>query len=167
MKPHTSAQSPGTPPGPHNSVGPGGTGRFVLAKASSKMLVRRRSLPHGRRQAAPLKSPATKSTCCSSITVRTVSNIIFPMPRFLANWFLMCNDIIEKNDVPLRGSRRNDARTTACRTQLHPEYTGSRNEVGSSKSTFFIKFFHMRDIFGFPAILMSYTYTDKNDPCFR
>ena len=109
-KPHTSFQSPCTPPGPHNGVGPGGTGRFVLAKAPSIMLVKRRSLPHGRRQAAPLKSPATKSTCCSSITVRTVSNNIFPMPRFLANWFLMCNDIIVKKDVPLRGSRRNDAR---------------------------------------------------------
>ena len=43
----------------HNGVGPGGTGKFVLTKASSIMLVSRRSLPHGPRQAAPLKSPAT------------------------------------------------------------------------------------------------------------
>ena len=99
---------------------PGGTGRFVLAKASSIMLVSWRSLPHGRRHAAPLKSPATVSTCSCSITVRTVSNNFFPIPRFLTNWLLMCNDIVVKNDLPLRGNLRNDAREmTACRT--HPD----------------------------------------------
>ena len=72
-KPHTAAHSPGTPPGPHNGGEPGGTGRIVLANASSIMLVSRRSLPDGRRHAAPLKSPATTSTCSCSITVRTVS----------------------------------------------------------------------------------------------
>ena len=92
----------------HNGVGPGGTGRIVLAKASSIMLVSRRSLPHERCQAAPLKSPATISTCSSGITGRTVSNNFFPMPRFLANLLLMCNDIMLKKDLPLRGCRRND-----------------------------------------------------------
>ena len=120
IKPHTSAHSPETAPGLHKGAGLGGTGWFVSAKASSVVLMSRRSLPHGRRQAAPLKSPATKSTCNSCITVRTASDNFFPVPRFLANWLLMCNDIKVKNDLPLRGGRRNDAREmTPCRS--HPD----------------------------------------------
>ena len=51
---------------------------------------------------------------------------------------------------------------------MHPKCTWSRNDVGSSRSTSFINFFHMGTISCFlPAILMSSTYTDKNNPCFR
>ena len=32
MNPHTSAASPGTPPGHHRGAGPGGIGKRVLAK---------------------------------------------------------------------------------------------------------------------------------------
>ena len=77
-------QSPGTPAGPHKGVGPGGTGRFTLANASSTMLLGRRSLPEERRHAAPLKSPATMSTCSINITVRTVRIHFLRIPRFLA-----------------------------------------------------------------------------------
>ena len=35
--PHTSAHSPGASPGPHKGVGPGGTGKHVLAKASTML----------------------------------------------------------------------------------------------------------------------------------
>ena len=35
--PHTSDHSPGTPPGHHNGVGPGGTGKLVLTNVSSIM----------------------------------------------------------------------------------------------------------------------------------
>ena len=38
MNPHTSAHSPGTPPGAGNGVGLGGIGKFVLTNASSTML---------------------------------------------------------------------------------------------------------------------------------
>ena len=51
---------------------------------------------------------------------------------------------------------------------VHPKSSWSRNDVGSSRSTFFIDFFHMGAIFCFcPAILMSSTYPDKSGPCFR
>ena len=70
--PHTSDHSPDTPPGPHKGVETGGTGKHVLAKASSIILMGRGSLPGWRRHAAPLKSPATMSTCPCGITVRTV-----------------------------------------------------------------------------------------------
>ena len=97
-----------------------GTGKFVSAKASSIILVSFRSLPHGRRQAAPLKSPATRSTSSSSITARIVNSNFYPIPRFLTYWLLMCKDITVKNDLPWRGGRRNDAREmTPCRT--HPD----------------------------------------------
>ena len=43
--PHTSDHSPGTPPGPHNGVEPGGTGKLVLTNVSSIMLTGRGSLP--------------------------------------------------------------------------------------------------------------------------
>ena len=43
--PHTSDHSPGTPPGFHNGVGPGGNGKFVLTNASSILLMDRESLP--------------------------------------------------------------------------------------------------------------------------
>ena len=87
--PQTSAHSPGTPPGVHNGVGPGGMGKLVLAKASSMMLMGRGSLPDWRRHAAPWKSPATVSTCCCNTTVRTVTGRFIPMPRFFAKWLLM------------------------------------------------------------------------------
>ena len=87
--PQTSDHSPGTPPGPHRGVGPGGIGKHVLAKAASIILMGRGSLPGWRRHAAPLKSPATMSTCSCSITERTASNNFFPMPRFLAKLLLM------------------------------------------------------------------------------
>ena len=79
--PHMSDHSP---PGRHNGVGPGGTGKSVLTNASSKMPMGRGSLPDWRRDAAPLKSPATMSTCSCNSTVRTVSVNFFPIPRFLA-----------------------------------------------------------------------------------
>ena len=50
--PHTSDHSPGTPPGHQNGVATGGTGKSVLAKASSKMLMGGGSLPDWRRQGA-------------------------------------------------------------------------------------------------------------------
>ena len=114
--PHTSDHSP---PGSHNGVEPGGTGTSVLTNASSIMLMVRGSLPDWRRHAAPLKSPATMSTCSCNITVRTVSSRFFPIPRFLTKW-LVCSDIMVEKDLPLRGSLRNEAREmTACET--HPD----------------------------------------------
>ena len=51
---------------------------------------------------------------------------------------------------------------------VNTKYTWSRNEVGSSSSTFFIHFFHMGAILHFsPANSMSPTYSDKNNPWFR
>ena len=89
------------------------------------MLVSRRSLPDGQRHAAPLKSPATMSTCSCSITVRTVNIHFFLIPRFLAKWLLMCDDIVVKSDLPLRGNLRDDTREmTACRT--HPDCPSPR-----------------------------------------
>ena len=50
---------------------------------------------------------------------------------------------------------------------VHPKYTWSRNDVGSSRSTSFINSFHMGSTFCFfPANLMSSTYTDRNNTCF-
>ena len=116
-KQQTSAHSPGTAPGHHNGGRPGGTGRFVSVKASSIVLMSFRSLPHGQRQTAPSKSPATKFTCSSSITARIARSNLFPIPRFLANWLLMSIDIAVTNVLRLRGSRRNDAREfTLCNT---------------------------------------------------
>ena len=60
------------------------------------------------------------STCTSSITARIVRSSFFPIPRFLANWLLMCSDIVVKNDLPSRGSRWNDALDmTPCGTHPH------------------------------------------------
>ena len=59
-------------------------------------LMRRRSLPEGRRHAAPLKSPATISICSCLFTVRNVSINFFPKPSFLALWLLMCKDTMVK-----------------------------------------------------------------------
>ena len=51
---------------------------------------------------------------------------------------------------------------------VNPKKTWCGSDVGSSISTCFIKFFYVRAIFCFfPAILMSSTCTDKNNPCFR
>ena len=97
--PHTSDHPPGTAPGLHNGGGPGGTGKSVLANTSSMMLVGRGSLPDWRRQAAPLKSPATMSTCSCNITARTASSNFFPIPRFLAKWLLMCSDFMVKKKI--------------------------------------------------------------------
>ena len=50
---------------------------------------------------------------------------------------------------------------------VHPKYTWSRNEVGLSRSTFFINFIHSGATFCFfPAFWISSTYTDKNSPYF-
>ena len=68
----TYVSPPGTATGAHDGVEPGGIGKFVSVKASSITL--RLPLPQGRRQAAPLKYPATKSTCSSNITARIVSS---------------------------------------------------------------------------------------------
>ena len=114
--PHTSAHVPGTAPGPHNGVGPGGIGKAQSAKASSTILML--SAQVSRRQAAPLKSPATTSTCSSSITAPTVRISFFPMPRFLAKLLLMWRDITVKVFWPLSGCRRKEARDmTPCITQ--------------------------------------------------
>ena len=49
---------------------------------------------------------------------------------------------------------------------VHPNYTWSINDVRSSKSTCFIKFFHMGSRFGFfPANLMASTCNDRTGPC--
>ena len=45
---------------------------------------------------APLKSPATASTCSSSITARIVRISFFPMPHFLAKFLLMWRDTTVK-----------------------------------------------------------------------
>ena len=51
---------------------------------------------------------------------------------------------------------------------VHPKYTWSRNDVGSSKSTYFIKIFQVGPRFSvFPASFISSTYTDKNNPLAR
>ena len=81
--PHTSDHSPD-----------GGIGKLVFVNAASILLMGRGSLPDWRRQAAPLKSPATMSTCSCNITVRTVSINFFPITRFLASWLLLCDDIM-------------------------------------------------------------------------
>ena len=57
-KPHTSAQLSVMDRGHHNGVGPGGVGKAQSAKASSIEL---RLSRLRQRQAAPVKSPATKS----------------------------------------------------------------------------------------------------------
>ena len=50
----------------------------------------------------------------------------------------------------------------------YPKHTWSRHDVGSSRSTRFINFFRMGAVLCFlPAISMSSTHTDKNNPCFR
>ena len=50
----------------------------------------------------------------------------------------------------------------------HPKYTWSRNDVGCSKIDQFHHFLpHGTTCCFFPAILMSSTHTDKNNPCFR
>ena len=47
-------------------------------------------------------------------------------------------------------------------------YTWSRHEVGSSRSTCFINFFHMGAIFCvYPVRMISSTFSDKNNPCLR
>ena len=79
--PHTSDHVPGSP-GPHNGVGPGGIGKSRSAKASSMILLLLALVV--RRQAAPLKSPATRSTCSSYIMARIVRRSFLPIPRFLA-----------------------------------------------------------------------------------
>ena len=51
---------------------------------------------------------------------------------------------------------------------VHHQCAWSRNEVGSSSSTFFINFFRMGAILClFPDMLISSACTDKNNPCFR
>ena len=63
---------------PRTQHRPGGIGKSQSAKASSMILTVLALV--ARRQAAPLKSPATTSTCSSSITARIVRS----MPRFWA-----------------------------------------------------------------------------------
>ena len=67
-------------PWTHNGVGPGGIGKAQSAKASSMILITVALVSH--RQAAPLKSPATTSTCSSSITARIVRISFFPIRFF-------------------------------------------------------------------------------------
>ena len=51
---------------------------------------------------------------------------------------------------------------------VHPRYTWSRKDVGSPKSTSLLSTFHIGLICCFfPANLMSFTYTDKNNPFWR
>ena len=112
----TSAHSPGTAPGPHNGGKPGGKGKSQSTKASS-MVLRMLALV-ARRQAAPLKSPATRSTFSSNITARMVNSNFLPMPRFLASISLTWRDITVNDFWPLGGCRRKEARdSTPCMTQ--------------------------------------------------
>ena len=92
----------------------GGIGRSVPAKASSIILAGFSiACRMGGAKRHRLKSPASKDTCSSCIA----SGNFFPIPSFLANWLLMLNDIVVKDDLPLRGSRRNDAlEMTSCST---------------------------------------------------
>ena len=101
--------------GPHNGGVPGGIGRAQRTKASSMMLILF-MLSH--RHAAPLKSPAIKSTFSkASLTALLVRTSFFPMPRFLAET-LMCNDKTVNVFWPLRGCRRKEAHdSTPCKTQ--------------------------------------------------
>ena len=107
--PHTSAHPPGTRTWPPQQCGTRwhqqvriGEGFFNNTGGFS--IVAAWAAPSG-----TVEVPATKSTCSSSITAVIVRSNFFPIPRFLANWLLMCKDIIVKNALPLRGSRRNDA----------------------------------------------------------
>ena len=66
------------------------------------------------------------------------------------------------------GSRQKYFRSVCIHVECIPKFSWSREDVGSPRSTSFINFFHMGSIFCFlPAILMSFTYTDKNKPCLR
>ena len=72
---------PAQPRDPTMVGGQEATGKSQSAEASSMML--RVLALVVRRQAAPLKSPATKSTFTSSVTARMVDSNLLPMPRFL------------------------------------------------------------------------------------
>ena len=51
---------------------------------------------------------------------------------------------------------------------MHPKFSWSRNEVGSPRSTSFVRIFQVGLIFSvLPASLISSTYTDKNSPFAR
>ena len=64
-------------------------------------------------------------TCSCNISVRIVCSIFSPNTAFLVVILLMKNDIMVKNDLPLRGNLRNDVREmTAGRT--HPDCPSSR-----------------------------------------
>ena len=84
-------------------------------KASSNILVstgrRRRAAPSGTVDEVISNQVHMlfEHPCSSSITARIVRRSFFPIPSFLTNWLLMCNDIVVKNYLALRGSRRNDA----------------------------------------------------------
>ena len=116
ITPHTSDHVPGKAPRPHSGGGPGGKGKSQSANSSSMILWALAQVV--RRQAAPLKSPATKSTFSSSITARMVNSNFLPMPRFLALLLLMWRDITVHDSGPLGGCRLKEAReSTSCMTQ--------------------------------------------------
>ena len=81
-------------------------------------------------------------------------------------WFLSCsssNSWFEHFYVD-----RQCLRSVYIHVECTPNVRGKKKDVGSSRSTFFINFFHMGAIFWFsPAILISSMKTDKNNPCIR
>ena len=111
---HTSVHSPGTAPGP-NGVEPGGIGKSVSAKASSIILVGWGLLPFAWRQAAPLKSPATRSTCSYCITARMAKEKLVPD----SSLFGVVADVKRHNREGFLAAGRTDAlEMTPCNT--HP-----------------------------------------------
>ena len=110
-KPHTSVHSPGIAPGPHNGGRPGGTGKSVSANASSKTLVSWGLFHFDWRQADPLKSPATKSTCSSCFLRGLCGETSSRCHSFWHNCCL-CGETTVKDFWPLRGCQRKAALET-------------------------------------------------------
>ena len=101
-KPQTSAQLFGMDPGPHNGVGPGGVGKAQSENTSSIVLILSRLR---QRQAAPLKSPATKSMFLRD---HKSTN---GLDDFLGNTFLLGVDVAD-----MQGQHSKELLTTDCNT---------------------------------------------------
>ena len=92
-----------------------------LSRRRLRKILRRPS-PHWRRQAAPSKSPATKSTCSSSITARKSKEKLLPNAALFGTIVVdVQRHHCEERFAPL-GCRRKDALDmTPCNT--HPDST--------------------------------------------
>ena len=116
-KPQTSDQSPSTAPGHHNGGTPSDTSKFVPAtgflKNTGEFLI-------VAAWAAPSDTVEVPNNQIHMLHHSKDCKCIFHLPRFWANWLLVCNDIVMKDDFTFRGNRQNDAREmTPCRT--HPD----------------------------------------------